>query len=47
LGDNNNVRKKEVIKGRFLDDPQDLDWVAMLGLIQLPLEAPESTPRGG
>ena len=35
-----NVNKKEVIKGRFLDNPQTLDWVAMLGPIRPPLEPP-------
>jgi len=40
LGDNNNVHQKEVIKGGFLDDQQDLDWVATLGPIWPPPEPP-------
>jgi len=40
LGDNNNVYKKEVIKGGFFDDPQYLDWVATLGPIRPPPEPP-------
>ena len=40
LGNNNNIHQKEVIKGGFPDDPQDLDWVAMLGPIRPPPEPP-------
>ena len=40
LGDNNNVHQKEVIKGGFLNDPNYLYWVAMLGPIRPPLEPP-------
>ena len=42
LGDNNNIDQKKVIKGGFLDDLQDLDWVALLGPIRPPPEPPPS-----
>ena len=40
LGENNNIHRKEVLKDRFLDDLQYLDWVAMLGPIRPPPEPP-------
>ena len=40
IGDNNNVNRKEVIKGGFFEIPHYLDWAATLGPIRLPPESP-------
>ena len=40
IGNSNNVSKKEVIKGGFLETPHYLDWAATLGPIKLQSEPP-------
>ena len=40
IGDYKYANRKEVIKGEFLDNPQYLDWAAMLGSIRPPPKLP-------